>query len=256
MSFPPPFFLSPSLPNTHYAELAGFSDNGTMALCHLTIFFKSTHSIQVLYSLFLSYQTIWFCFSQCECSNDPVVCCKFFLDIKMFKDFKIKIFNFPYLKYHLKLSIFKFYEIYECLYIYKIEMYMRWTRKTYVQVLICHRKVHRINCLTSPRVFPPRQIQSDSLLCDCQLRWFPEWLVARGLQAGVVATCAHPESLKGISIFQAQAESFVCGEYAPKPVGSLLTLGVTSLQYDTFSSQSLASYCYWPPNCLCELKKK
>ncbi|XP_036387599.1 leucine-rich repeats and immunoglobulin-like domains protein 1 isoform X2 [Megalops cyprinoides] len=54
------------------------------------------------------------------------------------------------------------------------------------------------------------QIQSDSFLCDCQLRWFPEWLVARGLQAGVVATCAHPESLKGISIFQAPAESFVC----------------------------------------------
>lgn len=149
----------------------------------------------------------------------------------MFKDFKIKMFNFPYLKYHLKLSIFKFYEIYECLYIYKIEMYMRWTRKTYVQVLICHRKVHRITAwLASPLLFPPRQIQSDSLLCDCQLRWFPEWLVARGLQAGVVATCAHPESLKGISIFQAQAESFVCGEYAPKPVGSLLTLGVTSLQ--------------------------
>lgn len=66
--------------------------------------------------------------------------------------------------------------------------------------------------------------------------------MARGLQAGVVATCAHPESLKGISIFQAQAESFVCGEYAPKPVGSLLTLGVTSLtltyNYCAFSSQS------------------
>lgn len=36
----------------------------------------------------------------------------------MFKDFKIKMFNFSYLKYHLKLSIFKFYEIYECMYIY------------------------------------------------------------------------------------------------------------------------------------------
>ncbi|KAG7478043.1 hypothetical protein MATL_G00076210 [Megalops atlanticus] len=60
------------------------------------------------------------------------------------------------------------------------------------------------------------QIQSDSFLCDCQLRWFPEWLVARGLKAGVVATCAHPESLKGISIFQAPAESFVCDDL-PKP---------------------------------------
>ncbi|KAL4655929.1 leucine-rich repeats and immunoglobulin-like domains protein 1 [Arapaima gigas] len=60
------------------------------------------------------------------------------------------------------------------------------------------------------------RIQSDSFLCDCQLRWFPEWLVARGLQLGVEATCAHPEALKGISIFQAQAESFVCDDL-PKP---------------------------------------
>lgn len=55
-------------------------------------------------------------------------------------------------------------------------------------------------------------IQSDSFLCDCQLHWLPDWLVTRGLQAGVNATCAHPESLKGTSIFQAPSSSFVCGE--------------------------------------------
>lgn len=55
-------------------------------------------------------------------------------------------------------------------------------------------------------------IQSDSFLCDCQLHWLPEWLVTRGLQVGVNATCAHPESLKGTSIFQAPSSSFVCGE--------------------------------------------
>ncbi|XP_030632873.1 LOW QUALITY PROTEIN: leucine-rich repeats and immunoglobulin-like domains protein 1 [Chanos chanos] len=60
------------------------------------------------------------------------------------------------------------------------------------------------------------QIQSDSFLCDCQLHWFPEWLVSRGLQAGVQATCAHPESLKGTSIFQAPPQSFVCDDL-PKP---------------------------------------
>ncbi|XP_028854532.1 leucine-rich repeats and immunoglobulin-like domains protein 1 [Denticeps clupeoides] len=59
-------------------------------------------------------------------------------------------------------------------------------------------------------------IQSDSFLCDCQLRWFPEWLVARGLQGGVSATCAHPESLKGASLFRAPAERFVCDDL-PKP---------------------------------------
>ncbi|KAL7408077.1 hypothetical protein ABVT39_017754 [Epinephelus coioides] len=59
-------------------------------------------------------------------------------------------------------------------------------------------------------------IQSDSFLCDCQLHWLPDWLVARGLQAGVNATCAHPESLKGTSIFQAPSNSFVCDDL-PKP---------------------------------------
>uniref|UniRef100_A0A667YCR5 Leucine rich repeats and immunoglobulin like domains 1 n=1 Tax=Myripristis murdjan TaxID=586833 RepID=A0A667YCR5_9TELE len=59
-------------------------------------------------------------------------------------------------------------------------------------------------------------IQSDSFLCDCQLQWMPEWLVTRGLQTRVDATCAHPESLKGTSIFQAPSESFVCDDL-PKP---------------------------------------
>uniref|UniRef100_A0A4W5QLL6 Leucine rich repeats and immunoglobulin like domains 1 n=1 Tax=Hucho hucho TaxID=62062 RepID=A0A4W5QLL6_9TELE len=59
-------------------------------------------------------------------------------------------------------------------------------------------------------------IQSDSFLCDCQLHWFPEWLLTRGLQTGIEATCAHPETLKGTSIFQAPPESFVCDDL-PKP---------------------------------------
>ncbi|XP_037347132.2 leucine-rich repeats and immunoglobulin-like domains protein 1 [Pungitius pungitius] len=59
-------------------------------------------------------------------------------------------------------------------------------------------------------------IQSDSFLCDCQLQWLPGWLVARRLQVAVNATCAHPESLKGTSVFQAASSSFVCDDL-PKP---------------------------------------
>ncbi|KAM9098986.1 leucine-rich repeats and immunoglobulin-like domains protein 1 [Sarcophilus harrisii] len=59
-------------------------------------------------------------------------------------------------------------------------------------------------------------INSDSFLCDCQLKWVPQWLMGRGLQAMVVATCAHPESLKGQSIFSVPPESFVCDDF-PKP---------------------------------------
>ncbi|NXD05925.1 LRIG1 protein, partial [Nothocercus nigrocapillus] len=59
-------------------------------------------------------------------------------------------------------------------------------------------------------------INSDSFLCDCQLKWLPPWLVEKELQAFVVATCAHPESLKSKSIFAVLPESFVCDDF-PKP---------------------------------------
>lgn len=69
-------------------------------------------------------------------------------------------------------------------------------------------------------ISPLRLIQSDSFLCDCQLQWLPEWLLTRGLQAGVNATCAHPESLKGTGIFQAPSRSFVCGEFSGSVINS------------------------------------
>uniref|UniRef100_A0A2I2Y6I0 Leucine rich repeats and immunoglobulin like domains 1 n=1 Tax=Gorilla gorilla gorilla TaxID=9595 RepID=A0A2I2Y6I0_GORGO len=56
-------------------------------------------------------------------------------------------------------------------------------------------------------------ISSDSFLCDCQLKWLPPWLIGRMLQAFVTATCAHPESLKGQSIFSVPPESFVCDDF-------------------------------------------
>ena len=55
-------------------------------------------------------------------------------------------------------------------------------------------------------------ISSDSFLCDCQLKWLPPWLLGRTLQSFVTATCAHPEALKGQSIFSVPPESFVCGK--------------------------------------------
>ncbi|KAM6256981.1 leucine-rich repeats and immunoglobulin-like domains protein 1 isoform 1-T1 [Porphyrio hochstetteri] len=59
-------------------------------------------------------------------------------------------------------------------------------------------------------------INSESFLCDCQLKWLPQWLVEKELQSFVVATCAHPESLKSKSIFAVLPESFVCDDF-PKP---------------------------------------
>ncbi|XP_028680159.1 leucine-rich repeats and immunoglobulin-like domains protein 1 [Erpetoichthys calabaricus] len=59
-------------------------------------------------------------------------------------------------------------------------------------------------------------IKSESFLCDCQLRWFPEWLLDKGLQSSTDGLCAHPEVLKSSSIFSVPADSFVCDDF-PKP---------------------------------------
>ncbi|XP_053151504.1 leucine-rich repeats and immunoglobulin-like domains protein 1 [Hemicordylus capensis] len=59
-------------------------------------------------------------------------------------------------------------------------------------------------------------INSESFLCDCHLKWLPQWLARKDLQLFVVATCAHPGSLKGRSIFDVVPESFVCEDF-PKP---------------------------------------
>ncbi|KAM3843682.1 leucine-rich repeats and immunoglobulin-like domains protein 1 isoform 2-T2 [Vipera latastei] len=60
------------------------------------------------------------------------------------------------------------------------------------------------------------RINSESFLCDCQLKWLPLWLTKKKQQLFVEATCAHPESLKGKNILEVVPESFVCDDF-PKP---------------------------------------
>uniref|UniRef100_A0A8C7ZID0 Leucine-rich repeats and immunoglobulin-like domains 1 n=1 Tax=Oryzias sinensis TaxID=183150 RepID=A0A8C7ZID0_9TELE len=55
-------------------------------------------------------------------------------------------------------------------------------------------------------------MDSNSFLCDCQLQWLPGWLLIRGLQSDVNATCAHPLSVKGMSVFEAPPSSFMCDD--------------------------------------------
>ncbi|XP_007429246.2 leucine-rich repeats and immunoglobulin-like domains protein 3, partial [Python bivittatus] len=59
-------------------------------------------------------------------------------------------------------------------------------------------------------------INTSSLLCDCQLKWLPEWLVDNKFQTFVNATCAHPQVLKGRNVFAVSLEGFVCDDF-PKP---------------------------------------
>ncbi|XP_067907284.1 leucine-rich repeats and immunoglobulin-like domains protein 3 isoform X2 [Heterodontus francisci] len=59
-------------------------------------------------------------------------------------------------------------------------------------------------------------LNTTSLLCDCQLKWLHQWVTDNGFQPFINASCAHPQWLKGKSIFATKPEDFVCDDF-PKP---------------------------------------
>ncbi|OXB56448.1 hypothetical protein ASZ78_004546 [Callipepla squamata] len=59
-------------------------------------------------------------------------------------------------------------------------------------------------------------LNTSSLLCDCQLKWLPQWLTDSHLQEAVNVSCAHPEWLAGQSLFSVGPDDFVCDNF-PKP---------------------------------------
>lgn len=60
---------------------------------------------------------------------------------------------------------------------------------------------------------PGRRLNTSSLLCDCQLKWLPVWVAEQTFLPCVNASCAHPQMLKGRSVFAVSQEEFVCGEW-------------------------------------------
>ena len=59
-------------------------------------------------------------------------------------------------------------------------------------------------------------IDSESLLCDCTLRWLPAWVREAGHAQTVTARCHHPQRLQGRPLLEVAAESLACHE-SPKP---------------------------------------
>ncbi|XP_061124203.1 leucine-rich repeats and immunoglobulin-like domains protein 3 [Syngnathus typhle] len=60
------------------------------------------------------------------------------------------------------------------------------------------------------------RLNTSSLLCDCQLKWLPVWVAEQTFLPSVNASCAHPQMLKGRSVFAVGPEEFVCDDF-PKP---------------------------------------
>ncbi|XP_071961374.1 uncharacterized protein [Antedon mediterranea] len=59
-------------------------------------------------------------------------------------------------------------------------------------------------------------LNTSNLVCDCQLTWFPFWLVDQPFAQDVVAKCAHPENVQGQNVLGANISLFTCADY-PKP---------------------------------------
>lgn len=60
-----------------------------------------------------------------------------------------------------------------------------------------------------------RHLNTSSLLCDCQLKWFPLWVAENAFLSLGNASCAHPQPLKAKSVFAVSQDDFVCGESVP-----------------------------------------
>ncbi|XP_077355022.1 leucine-rich repeats and immunoglobulin-like domains protein 3 [Festucalex cinctus] len=60
------------------------------------------------------------------------------------------------------------------------------------------------------------RLNTSSLLCDCQLKWLPVWVAEQTFLPCINASCAHPQMLKGRSVFAVGPEEFVCDDF-PKP---------------------------------------
>ncbi|KAG7320204.1 hypothetical protein KOW79_016057 [Hemibagrus wyckioides] len=59
-------------------------------------------------------------------------------------------------------------------------------------------------------------LNTSSLLCDCQLKWFPLWVAENAFLSLGNASCAHPQLLKAKSVFAVSQDEFVCADF-PKP---------------------------------------
>ncbi|KAH0510351.1 Leucine-rich repeats and immunoglobulin-like domains protein 2 [Microtus ochrogaster] len=56
-------------------------------------------------------------------------------------------------------------------------------------------------------------LNTNSLLCDCHLKWLLQWLVDNNFHHSVNVSCAHPEWLAGQSILNVDLRDFVCDDF-------------------------------------------
>lgn len=76
--------------------------------------------------------------------------------------------------------------------------------------------IHQSTFTPLRRKLTSLKLDTDSLLCDCNLRWLPAWIASMGFQGKVRVYCGHPLALKGRSVLDVSSENFTCDDF-PKP---------------------------------------
>ncbi|VDM37724.1 unnamed protein product [Toxocara canis] len=60
-------------------------------------------------------------------------------------------------------------------------------------------------------------MNTSSLVCDCELKWFPHWLFTSGLSRNTVSTvCLHPSPLQGIDVAVIDTSNLTCVDSSPR----------------------------------------
>ncbi|KAG7497711.1 leucine-rich repeats and immunoglobulin-like domains protein 3 [Solea senegalensis] len=72
------------------------------------------------------------------------------------------------------------------------------------------------NAFSQMKSLQELRLNTSSLLCDCQLKWLPVWVAEQTFLPCINASCAHPQMLKGRSVFAVGQDEFVCDDF-PKP---------------------------------------
>ncbi|VDK44597.1 unnamed protein product [Anisakis simplex] len=61
-------------------------------------------------------------------------------------------------------------------------------------------------------------MNTSSLVCDCELKWFSNWLFTSGLSRTTISTiCLHPSPLQGIDVALIDTSNLTCVDNSPRP---------------------------------------
>ncbi|XP_043111185.1 adhesion G protein-coupled receptor A2-like [Puntigrus tetrazona] len=66
------------------------------------------------------------------------------------------------------------------------------------------------------------QVGTDSLFCDCQLRWFLSWIRSQAVRVGNESVCVYPARLRGLELRGLQEQQLTCDGPLELPVLQLI----------------------------------